>query len=43
MSVAIFGNLGIMVQTVRKRDSTLTGSVPANFSSNFMADRIEWL
>jgi hypothetical protein len=43
MSVAIFGRVGVMVQTVRRSDITFTGSVASKFSSrNFAADVIEW-
>jgi hypothetical protein len=43
MSVAIFGRLGVMVQTVRRDDVTMQGPYPAKFSSrNFRADVIEW-
>ena len=43
MSVAIFGRLGVMVQTVRRDDATMQGPYPAKFSSrNFRADMIEW-
>ena len=43
MAVAIFGHHGVMVQTVRRADITMQGSIPSKFSSrNFKADVIEW-
>jgi hypothetical protein len=43
MSVAIFGSLGVMVQTVRRSDINFTDPVPSRvFRRNFAASMIEW-